>query len=203
MNTTRKGDAFELRVFNALKEALNSKHLGLFPDSCQIFHKKRYYSRDRESEIEIDVSIEVSLPGADTWSLLWAWECKDYKKNIPVDDLEEFWAKLQQIGSVNIKGGFATSGALQESALTFAKSKGFTIVRLLPDDQISYPVYAEQRSQSSPEVLLDAHRRKVQQALTLLGYRGDRRNFYGLHDNRSSSFLCNNASTTAHMGISY
>lgn len=141
MNTSDKGEDFELRVLASLTRALRLNRLGLLPEACQIHHRKSYYSRDRESEIQVDISIEVYLPGATTWSFLWVWECKDYKGSIPVDDVEEFWAKLQQIAGVNVKGSLAVSGGLQKSAIAFARSKGMAVVRILPEGQFSPILY--------------------------------------------------------------
>jgi hypothetical protein len=51
---------------------------------------------------------------------LWVFECKDYKKSVPVDDIEEFKSKLQQIAGLNVKGTMVVSGDLQKSAITYA-----------------------------------------------------------------------------------
>ena len=53
-----------------------------------------------------------------------------------MNDVEEFYAKLQQIAGVNVKGMIVVSGTLQQSALNFARSKGIAIVRLLPQDKV-------------------------------------------------------------------
>jgi hypothetical protein len=74
-----KGTAFEDRVFAALDQQLRDDDLRLSPKSAQIFKKKGYYSRDRDDEIVVDISIEVWLPKADRWSLLLVCECKDYR----------------------------------------------------------------------------------------------------------------------------
>ena len=65
-------------------------------------------------------------------------ECKDYTQAIPVNDIEEFKAKLDQIAGKNVKGVVATQGALQKGALTYAQSNGIGIVRILPDDQVDW-----------------------------------------------------------------
>jgi hypothetical protein len=130
MSTTAKGDAFEERVFAQLQGELAKGALGLIPECCRIFRKKGYHSRDRNSPIEFDVSIEVFRPGADAFSLLWLWECKDYAGAVPVDDVEEFWAKVQQVAGVNVKAGFAASGELSRGAISFARSKGMAVIRV-------------------------------------------------------------------------
>ena len=135
MDTTAKGNAFEQRVHDALAELRNDR-LCASPRSAKIFRKKAYYSRDRQAQIVTDVSIEAFLPERERPSLVWIFECKDYAGSIPVDDIEEFHAKLQQIGEDNTKGTFVTSGALQRSALAYAQAKGIGVIRLLPGEQI-------------------------------------------------------------------
>jgi hypothetical protein len=136
MNTTAKGNDFEARVFYAIENELNAERLGILPHSCQIFWKKPYYSKERGSDIIVDISIEITLPNLDKWSLLWVWECKDYKGAVPVDDVEEFHAKIEQIAGDNVKGTMAVSGGLQRAALIYALSKGIGIVRIMPDNQV-------------------------------------------------------------------
>lgn len=146
MNTVAKGDQFEDRVFNAIKNELVSERLGLLPKSCQIFRKKKYYSKNRKANIELDISIEVFLSNAPNWSFLWAIECKDYKSALPINDVEEFHAKIQQIAGDNVKATLILSGALQKSALEYCKSFGIGVVRLLSDDQIMW-IFADIQSE--------------------------------------------------------
>jgi hypothetical protein len=141
MNTTAKGDAFEKQVYDAILKEINSERLGVLPHSCQLYRKKAYYSEARKSNIIVDLSIEVTLASANKLSFLWIWECKDLAKPIPVDDVEEFHAKLEQIGSDNIKGGIAVTGGLQKSALSYANSKGIAVVRIMPSGQIRWVIY--------------------------------------------------------------
>jgi len=141
MNTTEKGNKFEDEVFKEIKELLESGSLGLIPDCCHLFQKKGYYSRDRDSDIILDISIEVWMPGADRWSMLWACECKDCSRPVSVDDIEEYKAKLNQIAGVNVKGMFATSSAYQRSAYNYAASNGIGLLRLLPKEQIEVVFY--------------------------------------------------------------
>ena len=137
MSATARGDAFEGRVYKALAEELRNERLCASPRNAKIFRKKAYYSRDRVANIITDVSIELFLPSRENPSLVWIFECKDYAGSVPVDDIEEFHSKLQQIGEDNTKGTFVTSGGLQRSALAYAKSKGIGVVRLLPASRSS------------------------------------------------------------------
>lgn len=164
-----KGKTFELKAYEALSEALRNNRLGLLPSACKIFHRKGYFS------------IEVSLPGAPTWSLLWAWECKEYKGSIPVDDIEEFLSKLDQIAGANVKGGFVVSGALQESALNVARAKGIMVVRLLPENQIDHILWdMEPGPQPSQAEIVEMQRAMALKALTDPEFRGNRQQFFGL-----------------------
>lgn len=135
MSSQAKGDAFEARVYAALAEELRNEKLCVAPRHAKIHRRKAYYSPDRQADITTDVSIEVFLPDRKRPTLVWVFECKDYTGRVPVDDVEEFHAKLQQIGEDNTKGTFVTSGALQKSALTYAESKKIGVVRLLPSGQ--------------------------------------------------------------------
>lgn len=149
MSSSAKGDAFESRVYAALAEELQTGRLCVSPKSAKIFRKKAYYSRDRSGDIVTDISVEVFLPNRERPSLVWVFECKDYSGSVPVNDVEEFHTKLQQIGEDNTKGTFVTSGAFQRGALNFARAKRLGVVRLLPDDQIQ--VLSEMLSVHSAE----------------------------------------------------
>jgi len=136
LGTTARGDAFEERVYSALTEELQNERLCASPRNARIFRKKPYHSRDRGSDIVTDISVELFLPSREKPSLVWIFECKDYTGSVPVDDIEEFHSKLQQIGEDNTKGTFVTSGGLQRGALAYAQSKGIGVIRLLPNEQI-------------------------------------------------------------------
>lgn len=138
MSNVSKGTAFEDRVYQSLKQELESGQLCVSPKAAKIFRKKGYYSKDRDKDINTEISVEVTLPSKERPSLIWIFECKDYRGSIPVNDVEEFHAKLQQIGEDNTKGTIVISGALQGGALNYARAKGIGVIRLLPDDQIEH-----------------------------------------------------------------
>lgn len=178
MSSVSRGNAFENRVFEAVKQQLLGDRLGLSPRLGRPFKKKGYYSRDRESDIIVDISIEVWLPDADQWSMLWVCECKDYSGAVPVSDVEEFKAKLDQITGANRKGLMAVTGALQPGALKYAHSNGIGVVRLLPDDQVEYLLY-----RMTPDMLYGgAHLDPTQfsRALTQPAFVGKNRDFYAI-----------------------
>jgi hypothetical protein len=191
VNTTKKGDAFENKAYEAIKLELSEKRLGIMPECAKLFTKKAYYSRDRDANIIVDLSIEVTLPGADTYSFLWLWECKDYGKSVPVDDLEEFYAKIQQIAGVNVKGTLITNGTLQKSALNYAKAKGIGVARLLPHNQITWLILWQ--SDVKPEQLLASTKKHLSAlavaALTIPKFHSVNGEFYGSINDKAYNTL--------------
>jgi hypothetical protein len=179
MNTTAKGNAFEDQVYAAIKQELNAERLGLLPNSCEIFQKKGYYSRDRNSEIIVDISIEITQPGADTYSYLWICECKNYNGSIPVDNVEEFNDKLRQIAGKNVKGIIAIqNGSLQSGALSVAQANGIGVVRILPDDQVRWVLRAMKLGMFKDT--LNQH--DFVNAITYQHFEGTNRSFYAIAD---------------------
>lgn len=133
--------AFEDQAFALLNYELADERLGIIPHLAQIYKRKQYFSHARGGDIEFDIAIEVTLPQAREPSFIWLWECKDYARAVPVDDVEEFDAKVQQVTGLNVKGGLITSSAVQSGALKYASSRKIAIVRILPENQVSWLMY--------------------------------------------------------------
>ncbi|HEY0015073.1 MAG TPA: restriction endonuclease [Longimicrobium sp.] len=157
------GQTLEGEVLAAVQSAVNKGLLGWHASACRVRHHAAYYSRDREKDIIFDVSIELMLPSSSKPSIIWIWECKDYSSPVPVDDLEEFHAKLEQIGSANTKGTVVTRRGFQKSAIKYAVSKGIGLARLLPPHQIQWVIHyhaeqtAEELAAEVVEALIDPH----------------------------------------------
>jgi hypothetical protein len=135
------GKEFEIEVKNALERVLSAGELGLEPSHAKIHHRKGYCSRDRGKKIIIDISIELFPKDAQTPVLIWVWECKDYNRLVPVDDVEEFHSKLEQIGADNTKGTIITRNGFQRSAFQYAQAKGIGLCRLFPSDELLWILY--------------------------------------------------------------
>lgn len=114
MAKDNKGESFEIEVYDMLNDILETE-FGLSPKIASVYHKKGYYSKDREKDIITDVSIELKRPNATEPFLIWIWECKDYAHRVPIDDVEEFHSKLEQIGMDKTKGTVAARSEFQES----------------------------------------------------------------------------------------
>ncbi len=137
----KKGDALEDKAYEIIKSELSEGNLGIAPAMARSFQKKGYFSKDREKDIIVDLSIEVWLPNAENYSLLWVGECKNYGHKVPVDDVEEFKAKLDQIAGKNVKGVIISTNSYQSGALNYAKNQGIGLIRLMPDGQVKWVVH--------------------------------------------------------------
>ena len=119
MNTVKKGDAFENKVFSVLKELIERDQLSIDKNNYRIFQQKGYYSETRKAEIIFDISIEVYMPGADEFSYLYLVECKDYSSPISVDKVSYFNAQVREVGGH--KAFFFTTSKFQSGAVNIAK----------------------------------------------------------------------------------
>jgi Zn-dependent peptidase ImmA (M78 family) len=129
LSTTQKGSALERRVCDLLQAEIDADRFWAKKENCKVFWKKSYYSKDRADDIVFDVSIELYLPGAKEYSSLVLVECKNYAHAVPVDDVEEFFTKVQQVAAANVKAVVASTASFQSGARSFAKSKGIGLMR--------------------------------------------------------------------------
>lgn len=138
-----KFDEYESYVAERIEAEINAGKHGLDPKSVILRRKPTYYSRARESNIVFDASVEVTRPEQDSPFFYWVIECKYYKHNVPIDDAEEFFAKLQQIGGANIKGTIVTKTGFASGTVKYARAKGIGLWRYDPDGEIVYVVQAD------------------------------------------------------------
>jgi hypothetical protein len=138
INSTAIGDTLESRIYALLKNEIETDRFFAKSSCCKLFRKKGYYSKDRNSNIVFDLSIEIYLPGAEEYSMLWLIECKNYTHAVPVDDAEEFFAKVQQVSPANSKAVMATTAAFQSGTRAYAKSKGIGLVRYFEGSDLKW-----------------------------------------------------------------
>jgi len=174
MNTTKKGDKFEDLVYIKIEALLKNRELGLDPDACTIYQKKGYYSALREKDIIVDISIEVFRKGSSEPIMIWVIECKDYGDTISVNEVEEFDTKMTQITGLNTKAIIVSSNAFQRGTLTFARNRHIALVRLLPDNQVTWYSNFDGMPQY-PEAL---NPKLFEDALTIENFQSEGRNFY-------------------------
>lgn len=172
MSTRAKGDKFERRVLSFVQEWVRSGQSFLNSQRSHFFTKKGYHSPDRGGDIETDISVESYSADATEPSLLLIIECKDYASPVPVDDLEEFKAKLDQITGKNVKGAVFSTNSFQKGAFKYAEANGIALVRVLPDEQVEWIL----RRTPRPIPLPSRHEHRdeqIRQALTDPEYIGD------------------------------
>jgi Zn-dependent peptidase ImmA (M78 family) len=138
MNPSLVGNQFEQKIFHYLDQEIKSGRFLFKPECCRIFRKKGYYSKDRGKEITFDIAVEVYLPGSSEYSVLIVIECKNYKHSVPVDDAEEFFAKLQQVSGANVKGIIAATREFQAGAYSYCRSKGIGLFRYFDETQVKW-----------------------------------------------------------------
>jgi hypothetical protein len=160
MSNKNTGDALEKEVYASLIKLIKNGTFIVHHPYVYVEKHKKYYSKDRDDYITIDISVEKYLenPANDPHikpAIIIIIECKDYKKSIPVDDVEEFFAKYQQIGAH--KGIiFTRNGAFQKSAINYAKSKNIGLARIMPKDQVTFMMYKTISGLSRENNRLDA-----------------------------------------------
>ena len=136
MNTVKIGDKFEDKSYDLIVKAIKNGELGIYGSTAKVQKKVGYYSKDREKEIIFDLSIEVWPKNAERYTLLYLIECKSSPSghNVPVDDIEEFYTKLNQVAGGGVKGVMITDNKFQSGGLTFAKNKRMMLIEVDKDD---------------------------------------------------------------------
>ncbi len=128
-STTKKGVAFEKWIHDYFTAEILAGRFFAKSECCRVRKKPKYHSRDRNGDITFDVSIEISLPGASEFSSVVLIECKNYMHPVPIDDAEEFFAKVQQVAAAKAKGVLASTASFQSGVREFARSKGIGLLR--------------------------------------------------------------------------
>jgi Zn-dependent peptidase ImmA (M78 family) len=156
MNSTAVGNQLEGAIFKLFQSEIEADRFLAKKGNCKLLLKKGYYSRDRKTEIIFDLSIEIFLPGARDFSVLIVIECKNYANHsVPVDDIEEFFAKVQQVGAANSKAIIVSTAAFQSGALEYARAKGIGLLRYFGPEKFKWELYRSP-SASSRGTLPDA-----------------------------------------------
>lgn len=138
ISSIEKGDSFEEKVFNIIRDLLINDEFFVSGKKSKIFWKKKYQSVKTNSEVEVDISIETYLNGAEKYSLLTVIECKNYKGRIPVNDIRELSSILNEIGEHNTKGILISNSAFQKGTLEFAKRTQIGLGRINFTNEIDW-----------------------------------------------------------------
>lgn len=131
MNTVEIGNKFEEKSYLIIEAAIQNGDLGISANHAKIYKKKGYYSKDREKDIIFDLAVEIWPNNAERYSVLYLIECKSYRsENVPVCDIEEFKAKIEQVSGVNVKGIMISDSSFQSGAYKYAENKGFMLIEV-------------------------------------------------------------------------
>lgn len=95
------------------------------------FQGKEYEGRITKRKIKVDVSFVLNIAGGA--SLLVIVECKHYSHRVPVDDVEEFHSKLDDIGAQ--KGILVTTVGFQDGAVKAARGRRIALALLTTSSQ--------------------------------------------------------------------
>lgn len=169
ISTKQIGDALEERVRNYFEAEIAADRFWAKKTNCKVFWKKGYFSKDRNSEIVFDVSIELYLPGAKDYSALVLIECKNYSHSVPVDDVEEFFTKVQQVAAANAKAVLASTASFQLGTRNFAKSKGIGLLRYF--DQRDFKWELKRSPSASARLTPEEDGYRVEEGLSRQDYR--------------------------------
>ncbi len=182
-----KGDELEQKVFEILCTEVESDRFLFKREACKVHRKKGYFSKDRESNIFFDVSVEVSYPNAKDYSIVYLIECKNYGHPVGVDELEEFYSKVDQVAAANSKAVFVTTNSFQSGARTFAKSKGIGLARYVEPHELKWELYRSPSAVTSSAGGLFAN--EVETILNVESYKGRLFDFALSSSRRSTNSL--------------
>lgn len=110
----------------------------------EVFQRKVYQGRITSRKINVDVSFVLKIAGGA--DLLVLVECKHYGHRVPVDDVEEFHSKLDDIGAH--KGILITTVGFQEGAIKAAIGRRIALALLTPEPQHGEIQYVVNRAGS-------------------------------------------------------
>jgi hypothetical protein len=83
---------------------------------------------------------------------VWVWECEHYGHQVPVDDAEEFHAKLEQVGADKTKGTMITPVGFDSGTIEHARAKGIGLWRYIPHGSL-VNLMEDRRSVADEDIL--------------------------------------------------
>lgn len=125
--------SFEDEVFAEVQRLVQSRQLFVDPRHSKVVRNGKYYSRDRDGDVLIEIAIESYNAGAEEPSLVWLWECKDEttsRRKVEVSVIEVLNDKIRQLGSSRCKGSVVTTHGFQSGAIKLARSTGVSLAVL-------------------------------------------------------------------------
>ena len=178
VSTTEKGDAFEDVVFCMIRDEIKSGRFWATAESCKVFQKKGYFSKDRDDVIVFDISIEIFIPGSESIAVLCLIECKDYNSTVPASDIEEFYAKTQQIAGESVKPIMAITSTIQRAGLAYAQSKGMGVLKFVDPGNFHWQLHRNFRSVNTDT--LESYQLMIESAVLFDRHQFESFSWYGI-----------------------
>jgi Zn-dependent peptidase ImmA (M78 family) len=152
MNTLKIGDEFEEKSYHLIVKAIENNELGITQSTAKVFRNKGYYSAKREKNIIFDLSIEIWPDNAERYSFIFLIECKSSNsKKVPVDDVEEFWSKIDQVSGKNVKGVMISDNSFQRGAIDFSKNTGMMLIEVDSENDHKIILHRTEKNESSKD----------------------------------------------------
>ncbi len=143
----KKGDDYELAVLNEIDRLLESGLLP-FPKNFVTVRHKHKYKADAGNLIEVDISLEITRPGASTYTQLVLIECKDYKSPISTMRYNDLAKKMEYLHAH--KGYLFTTSSFQKGVIQQGLLDHIGLVRFIPGTE---PIFDAERCGLSPRDL--------------------------------------------------
>ena len=143
----KKGDDYELAVLNEIDRLLESGLLPFPKDFVTVRHKHKYKA-DAGNLIEVDISLEITRPGASTYTQLVLIECKDYKSAISTMRYNDLAKKIEYLHAH--KGYLFTTSSFQKGVIQQGLLDHIGLVRFIPGKE---PKFDAERCGLSPRDL--------------------------------------------------
>lgn len=145
---SNKGLDYENFAYHFFSNLINQGFFSFPSSQCKLTPQKTFYSKDREKNIFFDLVLEIFLPFQEDPFLIFIIECKNYSHKVPVDDIEEFASKIDQIRYLKIHPILITTVGFQSGGLTFSKNRGITLWKVTNNSQC-------------PEIILNRQKRNL------------------------------------------
>ncbi|NHN90359.1 hypothetical protein [Acetobacter sicerae] len=179
------GKALEKEVADLVESLLQSGELPYRPELCRFKAKAKYYSRNREAEVDFENVLEVYVK--DNYdndnakpTHVVIFECKDHGRDLEVRLVDELIGRLSGGYGFNIKAYMVTRTGFQSGTLTTANNHGIGLIKLMPDDKIMFFSHFQTIDGIQQSRREFPHR--ARRALTTPSYVSDGERFYGVDD---------------------
>lgn len=146
MNTNSIGNALEDEVFSLIPIWLETLTLPYPKDDCRIHRRKPCFSKIRESDINFENVVEiysaVNLRSENPQPALVAiMECKNTKRPVTIEEIEEFKSKLDGVLGFRTKGYLVTRVGFTASSVRMSRNLGIGLIRIIPENQLDFVMH--------------------------------------------------------------